>query len=146
MASERYATFTTNTVLTLKEGEAIELISGSYAGVDIDAGNGWIAVASFNRFDAAPTGVRTGSGSHFAGPMKVNIGVQALEKVVYGYVTVRFLPGFVDPSKTLLVAPTTNSVTVQLQSSTNLVDWSTAAAVTLTNVPAATFFRARVVE
>jgi hypothetical protein len=51
-----------------------------------------------------------------------------------------------NPSESLIVVPGTNAVTVRLESSTNLVDWTVAASVTLTNVPAATFYRAKLAE
>jgi hypothetical protein len=60
------------------------------------------------------------------------------------FITVRILPDVADPNTSVILVPGTNSVTVNLESSTNLVDWSVSASVTLTNVPAATFFRAKV--
>lgn len=58
-----------------------------------------------------------------------------------GFVTLKITPGPTDPLKTLVVPPTTNTVKVVLQSSVNLVDWTHAATVILTNPPSATFFR-----
>lgn len=60
------------------------------------------------------------------------------------FVTLRIFPDLEAPHRTLTLAPTTNAVTVHLESSTNLLDWSKSASVTLTNVPTATFYRARV--
>jgi hypothetical protein len=143
-ASPIYRTYLTNTVVTLTEGQTFEILSGSNAGVNIANPDGTtIAVAYFFRFDQTPTNLRDGSGSIFAGPIKLLVGVSSADPNQAGYVSARLTPGIADAATTLIVPPTTNSVTLQLQSSTNLVDWSAAATVTLTNVPAALFIRAK---
>jgi hypothetical protein len=61
------------------------------------------------------------------------------------WVTVRLTPETYAVDKALLVAPTTNQVTVSMECSTNLVDWISITNVVFTNVPAAKFFRLGVV-
>jgi hypothetical protein len=66
-----------------------------------------------------------------------------LDQVGFGYATFRVWPGATDPQAVALVPPGTNAVTIRLEASTNLVSWSAVHEVTLTNVPAATFYRAK---
>lgn len=141
----RYLTVTTNTVLTLKAGEALEAVSGYGGGISLQVAEGLTSPFwQFTGIGANPSAEPAQNLPAVAGPMKVVIWFPPPNPNYGMYCTVRLLPNFVDPSRTLVLAPTTNAVTVHLESSTNLVDWSQSASVTLTNVPTATFYRARV--
>lgn len=142
-AEPRYLTVTTNTVITLAPGEALQAVSGYGGGITLTLADGKTAPFwQFAGIGGNPASEPARNLPVVTGPMKITFWFTS--NTDYGqYSTVRLLPNFVDPGKTLTVAPTTNAVTVHLESSTNLVDWSVAASVTLTNVPTATFYRAR---
>ncbi|MBL9166220.1 MAG: hypothetical protein JNN07_00600 [Verrucomicrobiales bacterium] len=55
--------------------------------------------------------------------------------------TFQYLPGSADPQTTVVVPPGSAGGKVQVQASTNLVDWFSADLGTYTNLPAALFFR-----
>jgi hypothetical protein len=137
----RFVTIHEGESLTVRTGEAVELASGAGSNVSILASSASGRMASqlvnpdgkFNPFA-------------YAGPATITLGesLGPIPSGFSGYATFRVWPGATDPQTVSIVPPGTNAVTVLLESSTNLVHWSSAASVTLTNVPAATFFRAKV--
>ena len=142
LAAPRYVTLLPGDRFLVKEGETAELVSSVYCYTSLWLGGTNVtSVNAWNRQEvrASPFVV--------AGVAEVRADLdESSGPGHHGFLTLRIFPEVVDPSTTAVVGPTTNSVTVRLQSSTNLVDWSTSASVTLTNVPTGTFFRARVVE
>lgn len=60
-----------------------------------------------------------------------------------GICTFRITPDAVSPTTTEVIPPGTGGAEVELQCSTNLVDWTTALSGIYTNQPAAKFFRIR---
>lgn len=56
-------------------------------------------------------------------------------------VTLEFLPNAADPQSTVILPPGSGGGNIQLQLTTNLVDWKIAAPGSYTNLSAATFFR-----
>lgn len=141
-AGERYVTVTTNAVLTVASGESLEYVSGLNGSAALHpSGSLPISFAIFPGTWANTEAPK--SRAIVAGPMDVHVSIFKNGDGLYtGFGTFRLTPNFADPSKTLVLSPGKNAVTVELQGSTNLVDWSVAASVTLTNVPTATFFRA----
>ncbi len=140
LAADRYSTHFAATNFFLPAGQTIQAVSGDrmslYAApMDNPSGRSLIWAA----FESVPG---TGQVSAFiAGPAEVSLR-SFVPATSPGNMTLRWLPGVADPNATLIVLPTTNAVSVRLESSTNLVDWTPAATVTLTNVPSATFYRA----
>jgi len=126
-------------LLTIQPGETAEMVSS----VNCDV----TAYIDGNYIGGVPTWNRSSVHSPFvvAGPASIK-GTAFEQNPPIGFATFRILPDVADPATTLILPPGTNSVVLQLQSSTNLVDWSAAATVTLTNVPAALFVRAKLVE
>jgi hypothetical protein len=57
------------------------------------------------------------------------------------WVTVQLTPDTFDASKALIIGPTTNTVVVSYQGSSNLVDWTTITDQVFQGVPSAQFFR-----
>lgn len=139
-ADPRFATLTRDTSLELRAGESAELISAIGSTLSLAAYVNGDPVGGFNlqsgegKFPpfavAGPASVRLVSNGQFGEPG-------------YGFATFRVWPGSTDPQSVALVPPGTNAVTIRLEASTNLVHWSTVHEVTLTNVPAATFYRAK---
>lgn len=139
-AEERYLSVTTNTWITLGPGQAIEYVSGINGNATIY--NNGASEIPFAVFDGPWANTITARArAVLAGPCKLNVGFNP--NTQGGFATFRIFPDTESPAKTLVLSPTTNAVTVHLESSTNLVDWSVAASVTLTNVPTATFYRSR---
>jgi hypothetical protein len=56
-------------------------------------------------------------------------------------VSVQITPETFDAQKALVLGPTTNTVLVSYQSSSNLVDWTTVTNQVFQGVPSAQFFR-----
>jgi hypothetical protein len=132
-----------NQSLTLKAGEAAELVSA----------NGLVSLVAYAENGQIIGGVSVDL-QHFhgkflpfaiAGPAKLAVVSTPgwMGRVGPGYATLRVWPGATDPQAVALVPPGTNAVTIRLEASTNLVSWSAVHEVTLTNVPAATFYRAK---
>jgi hypothetical protein len=141
-ADPRFVTLQRDQSLTLKAGEAAEVVAtGGTVSLVAYAENGQIIGGA-----AAPQAV----GQKFppfaiAGPAKLALvnTPDWMGRVFPGYATLRVWPGATDPQAVALVPPGTNAVTIRLEASTNLVSWSAVHEVTLTNVPAATFYRAK---
>jgi hypothetical protein len=140
LASDRYSTHFSATNFFLPAGQTIQAVSGDRMSIyaappENPSGQSlvWAAVAN------VPGTVSVSA--FIAGPAEVSLR-SFVPATAPGHMTLRWLPGVADPNASLIVVPTTNAVSVRLESSTNLVDWTTAATVTLTNVPAATFYRA----
>jgi hypothetical protein len=135
-ADPRFVTLQRGQSLTLKAGEAAEVaaVIGSVV-AHCYAENGericYYAMGSFY-YTYPPCAI--------AGPAKLAVdgGGDSV-----GFATFRIWPGATDPQAVALVPPGTNAVTIRLEASTNLVSWSAVHEVTLTNVPAATFYRAK---
>lgn len=141
LAGERFVTFYGNTNLFLAAGESAEVASGYEASLSAKA-EGFQEVQAFRTGFDAPA---FGAGAVIAGPANLRVGVNTGSPWGH-YLTLRLRPAVADPNATVILIPGTNSVTVNLESSTNLVDWSVAKSVTLENVPAATFFRAKIAQ
>lgn len=139
LAADRYSTHFAATNFFLPAGQTIQVVSGDrmsiYAGPP-----GQPTAQSLVFVGIADLPGREPIAAVIAGPADVTL--RTFTPPAPGHLTLRWLPGVADPNASLIVVPTTNAVSVRLESSTNLVDWTTAATVTLTNVPAATFYRA----
>jgi hypothetical protein len=133
-ADPRFVTLQRGQSLTLKAGEAAEVaavIGNTFAHCYAENGEP-ICSASTNEFNKfLPCAI--------AGPAKLAVDGDG----PVGFATFRIWPGATDPQAVALVPPGTNAVTLRLEASTNLVTWSAVHEVTLTNVPAATFYRAK---
>jgi hypothetical protein len=133
---------TLNQSLTLKAGEAAEVVAtGGTVSLVAYAENGQIIGGA-----AVPQAVEQKFPPFaIAGPAKLALVITPdwMGRVFPGYATLRVWPGATDPQAVALVPPGTNAVTIRLEASTNLVSWSAVHEVTLTNVPAATFYRAK---
>lgn len=146
VAAPRYVTLSKEgDSLSVNSGETIELVSYS----DLAP---YIQLPGHTGYSGYWTN-RTGPSVPFviSGPVKLRVYSFAplylgSDVNVSSYATFRILPDVADPNATLILPPSTNQVTVHLQSSSNLVDWSSVASVTFTNVPAALFFRAKLAE
>lgn len=138
-ADPRFVTIHEGESLTLRAGEAVELAAGSGFNVTLFASS---AVGKMASQSVNPDGKFNPFA--YAGPATISLGESQspTPSGFIGYATFRVWPGSTDPQSVALVAPTTNAVTIRLESSTNLVHWSTVHAFTATNVPAATFYRA----
>jgi hypothetical protein len=77
----------------------------------------------------------------FAGPVTVIAREPEAGSSVTAWVTVQLTPETFDASKALIIGPTTNTVVVSYQSSSNLVDWTTVTNQVFQGVPSAQFFR-----
>lgn len=138
-ADPRFVTVHEGEPFTIKAGEAVELVAGYgfQSFLSITRPDGKQHAASLN-----PTG-QFGPFA-YAGPATIQIAeAQNMGGGYTGFATFRVWPGSTDPQSVALVPPGTNAVTIRLESSTNLVHWSAVHEVTLTNVPAATFYRAK---
>jgi hypothetical protein len=134
-ADPRFVTLQRGQSLTLKAGEAAEVaaVIGNVVAHCYAENGEPICYASTNEFNTfLPCAI--------AGPAKLAVdgGGDSV-----GFATFRIWPGATDPQAVALVPPGTNAVTIRLEASTNLVSWSAVHEVTLTNVPAATFYRAK---
>jgi hypothetical protein len=145
IAAPRYVTLREGQTLTVKSGEAAEMVTSESVSTSVtfpDRGGAFIFHRNFvwsEKLSDRPLVI--------AGPATIScLPPNGVDGSFSAFGTWKVTPGSEDPATTLTVAATTNSVTVRLESSTNLVEWSAAATVTLTNVPAATFFRARLAE
>lgn len=140
-ADPRFVTLQRDQSLTLKAGEAAELASavGHYLSLSIyDANGESLGGLPLQGFDGKFVPVA------IAGPAKLSlVNSGTLGEVGNGFATFRVWPGSTDPQSVALVPPGTNAVTIRLEASTNLVHWSAVHELTLTNVPAATFYRAK---
>lgn len=78
-----------------------------------------------------------------AGPCKLRLGPLPGASELSGthFVTFRLEPETFDVTKALVLGPTTNTVVVSHQSSSNLVDWSTVTNQVFSGIPSAQFFR-----
>lgn len=138
-AEPRFVTIHENEPLVVKSGEAVELVAGA----------GYNAAITVSRPNGPATGLQLKPDGQFgpfayAGPATIAVWeTQNIGGGFSGWATFRVWPGFTDPQAVALIPPGTNTVTVRLEASTNLVTWSAVHEVTLTNVPAATFYRAK---
>jgi hypothetical protein len=81
--------------------------------------------------------------SVIAGPGIIRLKVKQNEPS-YGICTVRISPGSSPPDRSVIILPgPSNGAIVQLEASTNLVDWVPAQSGAYTNEPVARFFRIR---
>lgn len=140
-AEPRFVTLQRGDTLTLKAGEAAEAASAIGQNLSLSVyspGGESLGGFPLQGYDGKfpPLAI--------AGPASLSlVNSGSLGEVGSGFVTFRVWPGFTDPQAVALIPPGTNAVTVRLESSTNLVTWSAVHEVTLTNVPAATFYRAK---
>jgi hypothetical protein len=140
--AQRFVSLRKGDTITLRAGEAAEMMTSESVSTSVifhNSSGEFFLHRNFvwsEKLSTHPLAI--------AGPATVKcIPPNGIEESFTGFSTWRVSPGFTDPGKTLTLAPTTNAVTVHLEGSTNLVDWTKAASVTLTNVPTATFYRAR---
>jgi hypothetical protein len=138
-ADPRFATLLRDTSLELRRGESAELVSAIGSQLSLAAYVGGEAIGGFN--------LEVGDGKFppfaVAGPASLRlVSSGQFGQVGFGFATFRVWPGSTDPQSVALVAPTTNAVTIRLESSTNLVHWATVHEFTATNLAAATFYRA----
>lgn len=77
----------------------------------------------------------------FAGPAMILLLDPGAGSAVSPWVSVQLTPETFDASKALVIGPTTNTVVVSYQSSSNLVDWTTVTNQVFQGVPSAQFFR-----
>lgn len=142
-ADPRFVTVFPCDRLEVRAGEAVELVTMVASSIEVTF-PGRPSPTYFSPGDKAVS---------VAGPATLRIGiipdpvfnpsVFECEGLPSGFATFRVWPGSTDPQSVALVPPGTNAVTIRLESSTNLVHWSAVHEVTLTNVPAATFYRAK---
>lgn len=144
----RYVTVTANgaeAYVYLQPGETGELITCDPLP---SAGNVPVQVQKDGlSFDATPAGFHnylgaqltatTGVGTTVAGPAAFRLWAGR------SLMTVKITPESYDPNRTLIVPPGTNQVQITLESSTNLVSWSTATNGVYGRPDAANFFRIR---
>jgi hypothetical protein len=142
-ADPRFVTVFPCDRLEVRAGEAIELVTMVASSIELTF-PGRPTPTYFSPLDkpvavAGPATLRIG---RIPNPV-FNPSFFECEGLEPGFATFRIWPGATDPQSVALVPPGTNAVTLRLEASTNLVTWSAVHEVTLTSVPAATFYRAK---
>jgi len=127
--------------IQILQGEAAEIITCSRADSPVR-----MVTATVTKNGLSTQGVPPGYpgangtilyGTTVAGPATIT------PDYVGALLTVKITPESYDPNKTLIVPPGTNQVMITLESSTNLVSWSTATNGVYGSPDAARFFRIR---
>lgn len=131
--TERYATITATAVqvppndykatnqISIVEGETAQVVSFLTSG-----GSGAISYcqkdgAIFNSISSSGVGA---NGATITGPATFTVVAQGQDN--RGLLTLKIMPNTFAPDKTLIIPPGTNQFSISLESSTNLVNWSTA--------------------
>ena len=138
-AEPRYVTLTDSQSLTIGAYEVAELVSFPVASIST-GGSRTIAVIK-DGINFQYTIINNNPGGSTGKPFDPLV-VTGPAKIVSEYLcTFKILPESFDPTRTVIVAPGTNTTQVQLECSTNLVNWFTATNGVYGPLPEAKFFR-----